>query len=192
MIFLCRHINNREIRYITILKFLIYISIINFCNGMYQYYTEGGRIGSFSGVINGPHNLSIITLLIISISLVILKSIKIRFKILILFIIISNIFIMLNSYTRGAIIALIGGVIIVFIISKINTKLKVIIFGGCSLLLIVCSTLFYNDIINYRKSSNNLRWNLMYTGIGGRLKKVLSTVLVINNLTVTFRITTQS
>ena len=148
-----------------ILKSLIFVSLLIVSYGLYQYITEGGRVGSFSGVMNGPHNLSIITLLLISIWSILFNTIRFRFNLLILITIILNIFILLNSSTRGAIIAFIGGLFGILLFSKIKIKWKALIFTLMAFSLSMNSNLTYDNFIQNRKGSNDIRWQLTQFGI---------------------------
>lgn len=148
-----------------ILKSLIFVSLLIVSYGLYQYITEGGRVGSFSGVMNGPHNLSIITLLLISIWSILFNTIRFRFNLLILITIILNIFILLNSSTRGAIIAFIGGLFGILLFSKIKIKWKALIFTLMAFSLSMNSNLIYDNFIQNRKGSDDIRWQLTQFGI---------------------------
>lgn len=147
-----------------IFKSLIFVSLLIGSYGLYQYITVGGRVGSFSGVMNGPHNLSIITLLLISIWSILFNSIRFRFNSLILITILLNILILLNSSTRGAIIAFIGGLIGILIFSKIEMKWKALIFTLMAFLLSITSNLIYHNFIQHRKVSDDIRWQLAQFG----------------------------
>lgn len=157
--------NQLKLEIELILKFLIFTSLLIVIYGLYQYIKFGGRVGSFSGVMNGPHNLSIITLLIISISIIKFNAIRFRFNFLILITISLNIFILYSSLTRGAIIAFMSGLIAIFLFSKIKKKVKFLIFTLIAFSLLITSNLIYDNFIQKRKGSNDIRWQLAQFGI---------------------------
>ena len=156
--------NFLEINLLRISNFILIISSIASVYGLYNYLLYGGRLGSFAGVMNFPHNLAIIIVFNCSVLLAKQNSKSILFKSLYLTGITVNSLAIYLSYTRGAWLALGGGIILLLFISKIKLIHKTIIICILPFIMYYGTDFSLHFFGNHREESNHVRFELIKFG----------------------------
>ena len=156
--------NFLEINLLRISNFILIISSIASVYGLFNYLQYGGRLGSFAGVMNFPHNLAIIVVFSCSVFLAKQNSKSILFKSLYLTGITVNSLAIYLSYTRGAWLALGGGMILLLFISKIKLIHKTIIICILPFIMYYGTDFSLHFFGNHREESNHVRFELIKFG----------------------------
>jgi len=157
--------NFLEINLLRISNFILIISSIASVYGLFNYLQYGGRLGSFAGVMNFPHNLAIIVVFSCSVFLAKQNSKSILFKSLYLTGITVNSLAIYLSYTRGAWLALGGGMILLLFISKIKLIHKTIIICILPFIMYYGTDFSLHFFGNHREESNHVRFELIKFGL---------------------------
>jgi len=157
--------NFLEINLLRISNFILIISSIASVYGLFNYLQYGGRLGSFAGVMNFPHNLAIIVVFSCSVLLAKQNSKSILFKSLYLTGITVNSLAIYLSYTRGAWLALGGGMILLLFISKIKLIHKTIIICILPFIMYYGTDFSLHFFGNHREESNHVRFELIKFGL---------------------------